>query len=81
MEKEMAMHALAILEAAESWNWPVASRIGEKFKAIAPKLLSAVIIESQVLGGTLPDHFWVVVSQCHPRLAENGRSSFKTASL
>ena len=73
-------HALAILTAAESWNWPVTSRIqasGEtsgKFKAITPKLLSGVITESQALGGTLLDQFWVVVGQCHPRLAENGRS-------
>ncbi|KAF8351177.1 hypothetical protein F5887DRAFT_196092 [Amanita rubescens] len=76
----MEMLALAIPTAAESWNWPVTSRIqasGEssgKFKAITPKLLSAVIIESQALGGTLLDQFWVVVGQCHPRLAENGRS-------
>ena len=71
------MHALAILEGAESWNWPFTSCLGEsseKFKAIAPKLLSAAIIESQGLGGTLLDQFWVVVSQCHPRLAGNGRS-------
>ena len=80
MEKEMVMHALAILETAESWNWPVTSRIqasGEilgKFQAITPKLLSAAIIESQALGGTLLDQFWVVVGQRHPRLAENGRS-------
>ncbi len=76
----MEMHALVILTAAESWNWPFTSGIqasGEisgKFKAIAPKLLSGVITESQALGGTLLDQFWVVVGQCHPRLAENSMS-------
>ena len=80
MEKEMTMHALAILEAAKSWVWPGTSRIqasekiSGRFKAITPKLLSAAIIESQALGGTLLDQFWDVVSQCHPGLAENSRS-------
>ena len=77
------MHALAILEAAESWNWPVSTRdqasgkFSGKFKAITPKLLSAAIIESQALGGTLLDQFWVVVGRCHPRLAQNSRSRFR----
>lgn len=43
-------------------------------KLVIPKLLSAAIIKSQALGGTLLDQFWVVVSQCHHGLAENGRS-------
>ena len=68
-------HALGILEVAESWNWPVISRI--QFKVIMPKLLSAAIIESQVLGGTLLDQFWVVVGRCHPKLAQNSRSRFR----
>jgi len=76
----MEIHALAILEGAESWNWPLTSRIqasgvrSGKFKAITPKLLSGFISESQALGGTLLGQFWDVVSQCHNRLAENGRS-------
>ena len=76
----MEMHALAILEAAESWDWPFTYRVqgsGErsgKFKVITPKLLSGFISESQVLGGTLLDQFWAAVSECHPRLAENSGS-------
>lgn len=71
----METHALAILTTAESWNWPhVQGKFSEKFKTITPKLLSAVILESQTLGGIILDQFWVVVGQCHPRLAENGTS-------
>ncbi|KAF8330341.1 uncharacterized protein EI90DRAFT_3124374 [Cantharellus anzutake] len=70
-------HALAVMEAVESWDWPLTYRIqasgdqGSKFKSIIPKLLSGFIAESQALGGTLVDHFWVVLGQCHPRLEEN----------
>jgi hypothetical protein len=79
---EMQKHALGILEAAESWEWPDASRIqasGEisgKFKALTPRFLSALILESQALGGTLLDQFWDAVGRCQPRdrFAENGRS-------
>ena len=78
--EDKEMHALAILETAGSWNWLDASRFqasgkfSGKFKAITPIFLSTLIIESQALGGTLLDQFWDVVSQCHPRLAQNGRS-------
>jgi len=70
-------HALAILEAPEPWDWPLIYPIqdpgdkGSKFKAITPKLLSGFITESQALGGTLLDQFWIVVGQCHPKLEEN----------
>jgi hypothetical protein len=69
----MEKHALAILEAA-TYRTQGSGKHSGKFKAITPKLLSAAIIESQALGGTILDQFWVVVSQCHPTLAENGRS-------
>ena len=81
------MHALAILEAADSWNWPHTSRIqasgqsSRLFKAITPKFLSTLIVESQALGGTLLDQFWVVIRMCHPRLAENGRSDSLSLNL
>ena len=76
----MDRHASAILEAAESWDWPLTYRTqasgeqGSRFKAITPKLLSGFITESQALGGTLLDQFWIVVGQCHPQLEENGAS-------
>ncbi|KAF8330340.1 uncharacterized protein EI90DRAFT_2922256 [Cantharellus anzutake] len=72
-------HALAVMEAAESWNWPLTYRIrdqGSKFKTITPKLLSCFIAESQALGGTLVDQFWTVVGKCHPRLEENTHKIF-----
>ncbi|KAH9970929.1 hypothetical protein BJV74DRAFT_783921 [Russula compacta] len=65
----MDRHASAILEAAESWDWPptyptqASGEQGGKFRAITPKLLSGFIAESQALGGTLLDQFWVVVGQ------------------
>jgi hypothetical protein len=61
----MDRHASAILEAAESWDWPPTYRTqalgeqGDKFRAITPKLLSGFIAESQALGGTLLDQFWI----------------------
>ncbi|KAF8330338.1 uncharacterized protein EI90DRAFT_2922141 [Cantharellus anzutake] len=73
----MDRHALAVMEAAESWDWPPTYRIrasgdrGSEFKAIMPRLLSGFVAESQALGGTLVDRFWVVVGKCHPRLEEN----------
>jgi hypothetical protein len=77
--QSMVEHAVAILNAAESWSWPLTLRIqgsGEKandskFKAITAKLLSGFIIESTALGGTLLDQFWLVVGECHPKLTEN----------
>ena len=71
---------MALLEAAESWDWPLTYRIqssgsqDSKFKAITPKLLSGFIAESQSLGGTLVDQFWIMVGLCHPQLEENGAS-------
>jgi len=75
----MVEHAVAILNAAESWSWPLMLRIqgsGEKandskFKAITAKLLSGFIIESTVLGSPLLDQFWLMVRECHPKLIEN----------
>ena len=74
----MDKHALALLKAAESWDWPLMYCIqtsgsqDSKFKAITPKLLSGFIAESQSLGGTLVDQFWIMVGLCHPQLEENG---------
>lgn len=77
----MEAHALAILDAAELWDWPLThciqasgSRSG-KLRAITPKLLSCFIHESQALGGTLVDQFWDVVGRCHLKLAENSVSN------
>jgi len=53
----MDRHALAILEAAESWDWLLTYCIQasgdqvSKFKAVMPKLLSGFIAESQALRG------------------------------
>jgi hypothetical protein len=78
----MDKHALAILEAADSWSWPPTSRIQKsgatsthsKFKAITPRLLAGFISESIKQGGTLLDRFWLIVGGCHPKLKENSQS-------
>jgi hypothetical protein len=70
--------ALAILTEAESWEWPITQCIqqsgnqGGKYNAITPRLLSALIIESQRLGGTVLDQFWYQLGNCHPDLKKNG---------
>jgi hypothetical protein len=71
----------AVLDAAESWNWPATTHIQErregaargKFKA---KHLSGFITESQALGGTLLEQFWTVLGACHPKLEENSLSRY-----
>ena len=81
----METHALAILNAAELWDWPLTHRIqasgsrSGKLRAITPKLLPRFIHESQALGGTLVDRFWDVIGQCHPKLAENSVSNVSPA--
>jgi len=76
----MDRHASAILEASESWDWPLIYPIQDsgdqvsKFKAVMPKLLSGFIAESQALGGILLDQFWVTVAKCHAQLEENSAS-------
>ncbi|KAF5374130.1 hypothetical protein D9615_008842 [Tricholomella constricta] len=71
----MDKHAIALLAEAESWTWPPTLRILEKqggnYKAIMLKLLSYLIKESQLLGGTVLDQFWKQVEECHPKFKEN----------
>ncbi|KAG5651621.1 hypothetical protein H0H81_008026 [Sphagnurus paluster] len=75
----MDKHALAVLDAAQSWNWPAPSCIGssndhtkaQEFKEVCRRLLSCLVMESTKLGGTLVDHFWNEVGRCHPQLSEN----------
>jgi len=73
----MYQHALAILEVAESWEWPIVQRIqqsgeqGGKYKAITTRLLYHLIIQSQALGGTVLGKFWTELGECHPKLKEN----------
>ncbi|KAF5379666.1 hypothetical protein D9615_005758 [Tricholomella constricta] len=75
----MDKHALAILNAAESWNWPAPScmeplrnhRKACEFKTVCRKLLSCSITESHKLGGSLLERFWDEVERCHPQFAEN----------
>jgi len=70
----MDKNALAILETAESWEWPITKRSQQsemKYKAVTAQLLSRLIIESQTLGGTVLDQFWTKLGGCHPKLKEN----------
>ena len=78
----MDKHALALLDAANSWSWPPMSRILQsgaisthsKFKAVTPKLLAGFISKSVKQGGTLLNQFWFIVGGCHPKLEENSQS-------
>jgi len=73
----MDKHALAILEAAEAWKWSSTMRTeASGVAAITLKLLSGFIAQSQVLGGTLLDQFWLLFGSCHPRLNENSGSTY-----
>ena len=73
----MDQHALAVLKDAESWKWSQAKCIPEsgdqstKFKAITAQLLYWLIVESQELGGTVLDQFWLQLGECHLTLKEN----------
>lgn len=75
----MEKHALAILERAESWNWPTLSCVeqlggqeNDRFKTMSQKLLSGFVTESYRLGGTLVDKLWGAVEKCDPQVKENG---------
>ena len=76
----MDKHALAFLEEAKSWEWPIAIRIqqsgeqGGKYKAITTRLLRCLIMESQTLGGTVLAQFWDQLGNCHPKVSENSQS-------
>ncbi|RDB19534.1 hypothetical protein Hypma_013392 [Hypsizygus marmoreus] len=73
----LADHALAILEEAENWAWPVtrhlqaSGQVGGKFKAITPKLLACLIRESEKLGGSVAEEFWKELGECSPGVREN----------
>ena len=71
-------HALSVLEKANSSGyWPPSKRnqsSGEehgKYETNTALLLYHLIAESQKLGGTLLDHFWLQLGECHPRIKEN----------
>ncbi|KAF5376931.1 hypothetical protein D9615_007199 [Tricholomella constricta] len=74
----MDKHAIALLAEAESWTWPATPHIldgklkqGGNYKAIMLKLLSSLIMESQLLGGTVLNQFWKQLGECHPKVKEN----------
>ncbi|KIM40955.1 hypothetical protein M413DRAFT_28062 [Hebeloma cylindrosporum] len=69
----MDTHALAVLAAAESWNWPPVKYI-QKFgdQSITPKLLSSFIEESRAFPDSqLVDQFWFNVQKGHRGLETN----------
>jgi len=73
----MDKHALAVLAAAESWEWRITKHIqqsgkpGGKYEAVTARLLSCFITQSQTLGGTLLNQFWHQLGECHSKLEEN----------
>jgi len=78
----MEDHAMAILRAAESWEWPHVKRFlfpgsqDSKFKAIIPRFLQHLIIQSQRLGGTVMTRFWTQLGSCNPLLRQNSESTY-----
>ncbi|KAF8573769.1 hypothetical protein K439DRAFT_1421143 [Ramaria rubella] len=68
--------AIAVLSAAKQWGWKNTTRlqasgeIGGRYHAITSELLSAAIIESNTLGGSLLDKFWENLAKCHSKLKE-----------
>ncbi|KAF8575268.1 hypothetical protein K439DRAFT_1370332, partial [Ramaria rubella] len=58
--------------------WEIESRLQtseetvSQYQAITSELLSAAIIESSQLGGSLLDKFWNNLADCHPKLKDNG---------
>jgi hypothetical protein len=63
-------HALAILEVLDQTivqRFQESGNIGGKFKAICTSLLYWLIVESQKLGGTVLDQFWLQLGECHWR--------------
>lgn len=74
----MDIHALTVLAAAETWNWPILQHTqqsgeqGGKFKAMTPKLLSGFLRESQVYPDSeLLDRFWTNVGKDHKNFRTN----------
>lgn len=71
-------HALAVLQDARSWKWPVTKRLQESgsekstYPGVTALFLYHLIIESHELGGSVLDQFWYEVGQCDLQLAENG---------
>ena len=77
----MDQHALAVLEQSDLWDWPITKRIkesgeqGGKFRAITPRLLYLLIIESQKFsGGKMLDQFWNQLGACDEQLRVNSQS-------
>jgi len=72
---------VAILQAAESWEWPHVKRVpvsgnqDSQFKAVTPRFLRHLIVHSQRLGGTVMTRFWTQLGSCHSLLRENSEST------
>jgi hypothetical protein len=74
----MDIHAVTVLAAAESWNWPILQHIqqsgeqGVKFKALTPKLLSCFILESRAYRDSqIVDRFWLNFQMGHTNFQTN----------
>jgi hypothetical protein len=68
----MDHHALAALEEAESWDWPLLYRTqqsgeqGGKYKAVIAKLLTCCIRESKARPDSLfVERVWSNLQSCH----------------
>jgi hypothetical protein len=79
----MDRHALAVLEAAESWGWPPVQSIqqsgeqGGSYKASTAKLLSCFIDASRAYPeSTLVTQFWQQVDQLDSKFVRNSKIVF-----
>ncbi|RDB15278.1 hypothetical protein Hypma_004791 [Hypsizygus marmoreus] len=70
MNPAMKRHALGILN---NYVKQHESRLGVTGRdmLLSSKILSNAIIQSTAIGGTLLEHFWDRVRQCHPKFKEN----------
>jgi hypothetical protein len=76
----MDSHALAVLTAVESWDWPILLETQQscgqleagKYRALTMKFLSCCIRESGAYpDSTLLETFWKNVRECHTGFRTN----------
>ena len=64
-------HALALLHNKTLWKKMGLTKCEANHPGIVTSLLLHLILESQALGGSFLNEFWLNLGKCHPRLQEN----------
>jgi hypothetical protein len=70
----MDKHALAVLSNEALWTKLHLRQWEAKHPGLVTNLLLHLISESQALGGSFLNEFWLSLGECHPRLQENSLS-------